>query len=266
MRWFNFTGARDHLQQAVDAQAHAIVVFIGLEVDVRGALADCVHQHLVDELHHRGVVALGIDAGVATGAEILVSGRNVQVAHAIVVTAQGVAQRVMAGMPLLERAADLVLIHQDRLNHQIGVELDLVQRMGRVAGAHEQLAAAFEQWQHVVLAQQLLADQAHRILAGIERGHVKQRHAELDRVGGRQLGRPNHLVLREPGRQRLAGRSGLGHRIAGGSLVQRTILDQATGQAGDADEIGGGYGVHMNPWLIMGQAVRRTFQGHRTGQ
>ncbi|KAG1394739.1 hypothetical protein G6F59_014124 [Rhizopus arrhizus] len=46
--------ARHHLQQPVDAQAHPVVVFIGLEVDVRGALADGIHQHLVDELHHRG--------------------------------------------------------------------------------------------------------------------------------------------------------------------------------------------------------------------
>ena len=54
----------DLLEQAVDAQAHAVFGFVGLEVDVRGAAADRVDQHLVDELDDRRVVALGVDAGV----------------------------------------------------------------------------------------------------------------------------------------------------------------------------------------------------------
>ncbi|KAG1390615.1 hypothetical protein G6F58_012939 [Rhizopus delemar] len=104
-------------------------------------------------------------------------------------------------MPVLQRAADLVFIHQDRFHHQIGVELDLIQRVGRVAGTDEQLAAAFEQRQHVVLAQQFLADQAHRVLAGVEGGDIEQRHAELDRIGRGQLRGTYHPVLGEPGRR-----------------------------------------------------------------
>ncbi len=247
--------ARHHLQQAVDAQAHAVIVFVGLEVDVRCALADRVDQHLVDELHHRGVVTLGVDAGVGARA-FVVAQADIEVGHALVVAAQRVADGVMAGVPLFQRAADLVLIDQDRLHHQVGMELDLVQRMGRIAGTHEQLAAAFEQRQHVVLAQQLLADQAHGVLAGVERGHVEQRHAELDRVGGGELRGTDQLVLREPSGQRLACRSGLGHRIAGGGLVQSAVLDQAAGQAGDADEVGGGYGIHRK--LLLPSAGYRT--------
>ncbi|MNT10974.1 hypothetical protein D3C72_1458300 [compost metagenome] len=233
-------------------------------MDVRRALADGIDQDLVDELHHRGIVALGVDAAVGAG-HVVVATANIEVGHAVLVAPQRIAHGVVAGMPLLQRAAYLVLVHQDRFNHQIGVELDLIQRVGGVAGADEQLAAAFEQRQHVVLAQQLLADQAHRVLAAVERGHVEQRHAELDRVGGRELGSADHLVLGEPSWQRLARSGGLGHGVAGGDLIQRAVLDQATGQAGDADEIGGGNDGHMNPWL-MGLAVQCALRRRSAGQ
>ena len=39
----------DLLQHAVDAEAHAVGLFVGFEVDVRGAAADGIQQQLVDE-------------------------------------------------------------------------------------------------------------------------------------------------------------------------------------------------------------------------
>src|SRR4029077_9687575 len=42
---------RDFLQDAVHAQADAGHLFVGFEVDVRGAAADGVEQQLVDETH-----------------------------------------------------------------------------------------------------------------------------------------------------------------------------------------------------------------------
>ncbi|CCF70565.1 hypothetical protein XAPC_4302 [Xanthomonas citri pv. punicae str. LMG 859] len=105
------------LQQAIDAQAHPVVVFIRLEMDVRGSPPDRIHQHLVDELHHRRVVALGIDPGIPAGAHVLVAGGDVQIPHLLVVVAKRRTQRRVAGLPLFERPADLILVNEDRLDH-----------------------------------------------------------------------------------------------------------------------------------------------------
>ena len=42
---------RDSLQHAVHAEAHAVDLLVGLEMDVRGAAADGIEQDLVDEAH-----------------------------------------------------------------------------------------------------------------------------------------------------------------------------------------------------------------------
>lgn len=62
------------------------------------------------------------------------------------------------------------------------------------------------------------------------------------------------------------GCSGFGYGVVGGSFVQCIILDQVMGQVGDVDEVGGGYGVYMNFWFIMGQVVWCVFQGYCIGQ
>ncbi len=44
-------GRREHLvQHAVDAVPHVVLIFEGLEVDVRGLVADGLEQHRVDQL------------------------------------------------------------------------------------------------------------------------------------------------------------------------------------------------------------------------
>ena len=50
---------RDLAQLAVDAEAHAVVVLVGLEVQVGGAHADRVEQHLLQEAHDRRVFDVG---------------------------------------------------------------------------------------------------------------------------------------------------------------------------------------------------------------
>src|SRR5690606_18887787 len=70
------------------------------------------------------------------------------------------------------------------------------------------------------------------------------RHAELDRIGGRHLGGGDQLVLAQPGGDGLALGRGLVQRLAGGPLFEGAIHDQAPGDAGDADEIGGRDSTH----------------------
>ena len=54
-------GLRDFLQHAVHAESHPVCLLVRLEVDVRGAAADGIEHHFVDEAddrarlrHHRG--------------------------------------------------------------------------------------------------------------------------------------------------------------------------------------------------------------------
>ncbi|MNU96882.1 hypothetical protein D3C71_869350 [compost metagenome] len=78
------------------------------------------------------------------------------------------------------------------------MELDLIQRVGGIARGDKQPAAALEQRQHVMLAQQLFADQAHCVLIVVERRYIQQRHPELDSIGSRKLCACHKLLLREP--------------------------------------------------------------------
>ncbi len=227
----------DALEQAIDTEAHPIIIFVGLEVDIRSTFADGIDQRLVYELDDRGVIAFGIHTGVATAAHVLVTGGDVQIAHALIVTSQTVAQRVVAGQPQVQGTADLILVDQDRLDHQVGLELDLIQLLGRIAGAHEQFAATLEQRQHLMPAQQFLADQLHRVLAGIKHRHIQQRHAEFHGVGSGHMRGAHQLLVSQPLRQWHLGVGRLGHRRAGEGLIQGTILDQPAGNAGDSDEV-----------------------------
>ncbi len=116
-------------------------------MDVRGSPPDRIHQHLVDELHHRRVVALGINPGIPAGAHVLVAGRDVQIPHALLVVTERGAQRSIAGLPLLQGATDLIFIHKDGLDYQVRMKLDVIQRpgLGRIAHPYEQPVAALEQ-------------------------------------------------------------------------------------------------------------------------
>ena len=72
---------------------------------------------------------------------------------------------------LLDRAIDLLLVDQDRLDDVVGLELDLVERakVGRIRHADEQAIAALEQRQRLVLRDQVFAYEAQRNLREIER-------------------------------------------------------------------------------------------------
>ena len=233
------------LEHAVDAQAHPVFGLVGFEVDVRRPTADRVHQYLVDELHHRGVVDLGIDAGVARQ---LLFVADLQVLQSFLV-AHRLGQPVAGFQPLLDRALQLVGIDQDRFHHQVGLEIDLVDRrgVGRVGDAQEQPVAALEQRQHVVLAQQRLADQLDRRLRRVHGRHVQQRHPELDGIGRGQLQRADQPVLGQVLGDGLALGGGGRHRAARGMLVQRAIQHQPPGDAGDSHQMGSGDVAQCGP-------------------
>lgn len=205
-------------------------------MDVGGAALDRVDQHLVDELDHRGVVALGVDAAFAAG--LVLAAGDVEIVEALGVV--HAAERILRVHPQLHGALDGVLVDQNRFDLQIGMELDLVQRrgVGRIGDADEEAAAAFEQRQDVMLVEQFVLDQADRALAGVHRRRVEQRHAEFDGIGRGELRRGDQLLLAQVVGDRFALAGGRVQRLAGGRLVQSAVQHQTPGDAGDPDQVG----------------------------
>jgi len=62
-------------QDAVGAHPHAVVLFVGFEVQVGGAALDCIEQHLVNETHHRRIVGIDDADGVLLA---VVDGFNIE--------------------------------------------------------------------------------------------------------------------------------------------------------------------------------------------
>ena len=153
----------DLFEDAVDAQPYAIVGLVRLEMDIRGASADRIHQHLVDELHDRGIVVLAVDTAIAAG--LVVAAGDVEIVQALGVVQ--IPQRIVGLHPQLHGALDGVLINEDGLYQQVGVELDFVEGsgVGRIGNTDKQAATTFEERQHVVFLQQFLFDQPDRTLA-----------------------------------------------------------------------------------------------------
>ena len=158
----------------------------------------------------------------------------------------GVLQRAVEAVvglaPCLQRPADVVLGHEDGLHHQVGVELDLVQGM-RVSGvrrADEQLGPALEERQDAVLREEVLADQPECPRRRVHCAGIEDRHTELDRMRGRQLRCAHELLFAQVLRNRLPLRGGRVERLAGHLFFQGAVKDEPTGDAGDADEVGGG--------------------------
>ena len=137
----------DLAQLAVDAEAHPVVVFVGLEVQVGGAQVDRVDQHLLQEAHHRRVFDLGHHlgrfgrAGVVGDVELeVVGGQRFQ-------------RLGGRGALRLHQPRQLVVLDDHPLGRQLGGELDALDRLlvGGVGAADEQAVAAPAQHHQLVL-------------------------------------------------------------------------------------------------------------------
>ena len=205
-------------------------------MDVRCAALDRVDEHLVDELHDRRVVvAHRIDA--AGGVAVVVDRAELEVLEAI-----GIVEPFDDGRRgverLFDRALDLLLVDQDRLDDVVRLELDLVERaqVRRVGDADEEPVAALEERQRLVLRDQVFADQAQRNLREIERLDVEERNAELGRRGECDQVTRDEAVLDEPCAERNFLARGVVGGLAGFAFAERAFGDQAPRDAGDARE------------------------------
>ena len=211
-------------------------------MDVRGTALDRVHEHLVDELDHRRVVATGgIHARAVT---VVVDRADIERVEAFGILAEVGDHIRCRTLCLLDRAVEQVDLDQDRFDDVVGLELDLFQRthIGRIGDAEEQAVAALEQRQRLVFGDQVLADQVHRQLGEVERLHVEQRHAELGRRRGRDLPARSEAVLDQEGTDRDPLARGLFDRLACFGFGQNPIRNQTPGNAGQASHR---RGIHL---------------------
>ncbi len=131
----------DFLQHAVDAQAHAEHLFVGLEVDVRGAAADGIEHDLVDEAHDRARLRRRRGETSAPRCPRRRRRPRARRDRPLIVAEAG-----HRGVGLLHRLVDellqLVVFDHDRIDAQAGLELDLIDgvQVGRIGDARGTVA------------------------------------------------------------------------------------------------------------------------------
>ena len=104
---------------------------------------------------------------------------------------------------LVDRLAELVVLDDDRLDDEVGLEADLLERLqvGRVGGGDEEPVAALVQRQNAPRLGDLEVDQLLVDLVEVEAGKVEQRHAERARGEHRELRRASSACRRAPARR-----------------------------------------------------------------
>ncbi len=223
---------RHFVENAVHAEADAKHLFVDLEMDVRCAAADRVQQRAVDEAHDRRVVHLlrlrRLHLGVfETDLELL----------QIALQLAGVPVVVGAFQHLLDGGAELVVLDDDGLGGEPGLELEFVQRrhVHRIGDGDVDAVAALDQRQRVMLGQQLLVDQVGRQELGVEGSQIQHREAELLGAGARHLQRGGNGLVEQYLHQWLVALGGerLGFDSLG--LGDDALGQQPTQQAVDGD-------------------------------
>jgi hypothetical protein len=229
---------RDLHHHAVEPVADAVEPFVGLEVDVGDAGADGVEQDLLDVADDRGVVDLRV---------LLVGGRRHAAFDEVdleLVHAGELLQRRPGGLDqLVDRLGELVVLDDDGLDDQVGLEADLLERLEvrGVRGGDEQPVAAPVQRQHAARGGDLGVDVFLVDLVDVEGGEVEQRHAERARGEHRELAGAHppgreHLLDKAHARGLRLGlqrfRLGLGHQPLLGERA-REAADVARDLVGD---------------------------------
>src|SRR5579875_488866 len=221
-----YRGLSDILQHPVHAVADAIALLVGLEVDVRGALADRIEHDLVDEADDRrvlDVIAGDLLAILVPAADL----ERLEIDAFLLREGRHLSVRLLDG--LVDGLLQLVVLDDDCIDPEPCLELDLVDRM-EVRGVgyrEEEPFPSLEEWQDAVLGEQLVADQLDRIEIEVDRIEIEERNAELRRGSDRDVagaGRATRHELRDDVRLALAG--GV-ERFQHGRLVDEPVLNEA---------------------------------------
>jgi len=160
----------DLAQNPIDPEADSVVLFIGLEVNVRCALGNGVVKYLLDELHHWCVIDF---SGGGVGGRF--RRRFLVELHAEIV----VHQILEGGFRLFDQFADdggqFVGLDHYRVDGHARLEADFVKgsQIGGVGQRHGEPVAPAHQCQHLVVGHHPLVDRVPRkVLVGIGLGGI----------------------------------------------------------------------------------------------
>ena len=201
MRRCTVRGLDEH---AVDAEAHAQLVAVGLEVDVRGALLDGLGDDLVDEPDDRRVVG-----GLAQVDDL---GRAVVLLVVVEVGGDDVVEARQAR----DEAEDVLAARDRRADLLAGQQRDVVdgEDVGRVGHRDEQRAVVEEADRHRLVA-----------LGGRDRDEVRRAPCRAGRVPRSRWSRPwRSATARDEavgGQRALLDEHVLGHLAGAPALLDR---------------------------------------------
>jgi len=205
-------------------------------MDVRSALVDGIHQHLVHEAHHGRIVRVAL--GLIRPGVLLVTGTDLQVVQIPVQLLVTHAEIAVGGIQgALDAALELIVFHQNGFGGQPCMELELVQgaQVGGVGDGYEQPLAALEQRQRLVMADEFLLDQLDGVGVQLERIHVQQRDAELQRGGMGEIPGTDQILVDEVHNQRLTRFARRIHGCAGVGLLDEAVPGKSPGQTAELE-------------------------------
>ncbi len=221
----------DFAQLAVNAEAHAEVVLVRLEVQVGRTHLERVEQHLLQEAHDRRVVDFGARPSRPRPAppSFATSPKSKSLPAVRVV-------RVAAPAPA-HHPDQLVVFGNHPVDAHLGRELDLLGRfvVARVGGGDDQPVVALGQRQHAVGLAQLGVEQVARQAHRVDRVKVHQRRGERSRHGVRQIGRRNHARAGQLGDEAAARGQGFAENIFGRLLRQFAGGNQRAAESGQCN-------------------------------
>jgi hypothetical protein len=175
----------DLAQFAVDAEAHAVGVFVGFEMQVGRTKIDGVDQHLLEEAHDGCVFDLGRHVRRFRRCRVLFGDIEIEFGgrHRL----EGLGR---TGVLAVDQLRQLVVFDDHPFGAELGGELDAFGsfQIGGVGRRHEKTAATLAEHQQLVLGRRLLIQDVLRDLEQVDRAQVQQRQGQRGGQRVRQIG------------------------------------------------------------------------------
>jgi len=214
-------------QLTVDAETDAVVLFVGFEVNVRGARMNGVHQDFLQKLDDGRIVDIGGFLG--RGRCLLGQQRDIQtIAHELIELLCGGATQ------FFDQPQQLVVFDHHGVDRRLRMEFDPIDglQVGRVGQQHGEPAASLGHGHDPALGEQACIDQIAGNRRWLQRLQIKQGQAKgfggkLRESGRRKIGQLHDFVDKPRAR-------GVCLFLDGDRLLeaQHLLLHQCAGESG----------------------------------
>ncbi len=178
----------DLLKRPIDPVPNPDFLLVGLDVDVGDALQDRVGEETVDELHHRGLVDLGLQGGDGDVLLLILQDLDFLIQE---VAEHLLHLRLAKTVVVLQVLLEGVLPHDHRFDLVPGDELQIVDgpHVGGIGHGDGEGPSHLPQGENPVLHRHFFRHQLQDLLFDLDLVQVHGRNPELFRQG------PSELVL-----------------------------------------------------------------------